>query len=69
MIHQRQCLPLLFKSREHLSRVHTGLDQLEGDFAFDRLGLLGDPNFAHATLSNFIDERVPARDDRFKFGD
>ena len=40
--------------------VHAGLDQLDGDQALDRLGLLGHPDAAHAALADLLDELVRA---------
>ena len=63
MVHDGQGLPLLLEALEHGLGVHAGLDQLERDLALDRLGLLGDPDLAHAAFADLLDERVSAGDD------
>ncbi len=63
MIHHRQRLPLLLEALQHGLRVHAGLDQLQRHLALDRLGLLGDPDLAHAPFADFFLERVTPRDD------
>ena len=63
MIHHRQRLPLLLEALQHGLRVHARLDQLERHLALDRLGLPGDPDFAHAAFADLLLKRVPARDD------
>jgi hypothetical protein len=47
-----------------LPGVHAGLDQLEGDLAADRLGLLGDVDGAHAAFAEAFEELVAPGDDR-----
>ena len=37
-----------------------GLDQLQGNLTLDRLGLLGNPDFAHAPFADLFLQRVPA---------
>ena len=49
---------------QHSLGVHAGLDQFQRDFAFDRFGLLGDPDFAHAAFADVFNQRVPPGDDR-----
>ena len=41
-----------------------GLDELEGDAALDRLGLLGHPDRAHAAFAELLQQLVPAGEDR-----
>src|SRR5205823_4061016 len=41
---------------------HTGLDDLEGDLALDRLGLLGHEDGAHAALADLLQQPVGADD-------
>ena len=55
------------KRRSDLGRVHARLDDLQGDAALDRLGLLGHPDGAHAALAEFLQQLVgpDARADRF----
>jgi len=52
MIHQGQRLPLRLEPGNHLSRVHAGLDDLQGDLAPDRLLLFGHEDHAEAALAN-----------------
>ena len=66
VLHQGQGLALLLEPLEHGSRIHPRLDQLERDLAFDRLGLLGDPDLAHPPFADLLHERVAAGDDRFR---
>ena len=64
MVHQGQGLPLLLEALQHGLGVHAGLDELQRDLAFDRLGLLGDPDLAHAAFADLLHQRVAAGDDR-----
>ncbi|MFO0953209.1 MAG: hypothetical protein U0835_19050 [Isosphaeraceae bacterium] len=50
--------------RQHLLRVHAGLDELHRDEPLDRLGLLRPPHGAHAALADDLDERIPPGDHR-----
>ena len=43
MVHHGQCLLFRLEARDDLFAVHPALDDLEGDAAFDRLALLGEP--------------------------
>ena len=54
MVHQRQRLPLLLEALQHGFGVHAGLDQLERHLALDGLGLLGDPDLAHAPFADLL---------------
>ena len=60
MVHQGEGLPLGLEPREDLARVHARLDELEGDAALDRLGLLGDPDGAHAAFADLLQQLVAA---------
>ena len=60
MVHQGQRLALGLEAAEDLGRVHAGLDDLEGDAALDRLGLLGHPDGAHAALAQLLQQLVRA---------
>ena len=51
MIHQGQGLSLSLKASDHLSGVHAGLDDLQGDLTSDGTGLLRQIDNAHASLS------------------
>ncbi len=54
VVHHRQGLAFLLETLQHRSRIHAGLDQLEGDRALDRLGLFRDPDLAHAPFADFL---------------
>ena len=60
VVHQGQRLPLGLEAGDDLPGVHAGLDQLDGDQALDRLGLLGHPDAAHAALADLLNELVRA---------
>ena len=60
VVHQGQRLPLGLEAGDDLPRVHAGLDQLDGDQALDRLGLLGHPDAAHAPFADLLNELVRA---------
>ncbi len=62
MIHQRQRLPLLLEALHHRFGIHAGLDQLQRHPALDGLGLLGDPDLAHAPFADLLFKRVVPRD-------
>ncbi len=46
-----------------LLRIHAGLDELEGDFATDRLGLLSNEDCAHAAFADLLEELLSAPGD------
>src|SRR5262249_49659682 len=54
MVHHRQRLPFGFEAGDHLAAVHTGLDDLESDFALPRLRLLGHEAGAHAASADLL---------------
>ena len=60
VVHQGQRLPLGLEAGDDLPGVHARLDQLDGDQALDRLGLLGHPDAAHAAFADLLDELVRA---------
>ena len=62
VVHHRQSLSLLLESLEHGPRVHARLDELQGDLALDRLGLLGDPDLAHAPFADLLKQCIAAGD-------
>ena len=62
VVHQGQRLPLGLEAGDHLARVHAGLDDLQGDQAPDRLGLLGHVDRAHAAFADLLQELVGADD-------
>ena len=66
VVHHRQGLAFLLETLQHRSRIHAGLDQLEGDLAPDGLGLLGDPDLAHAPFADFLLERVSTGDEHVR---
>ena len=61
VVHQGQRLPLRLEAGEDLARVHAGLDDLDGDQALDRLGLLGQPDGAHAALADLLQAACTGR--------
>ena len=58
MIHNRQGLTLVLEAGDDLLRVHAELDDLEGDFAPDRLSLYGEIHHAAAALAEHFGEFV-----------
>ena len=60
MVHQGQGLALRLEAAQDLRGVHARFDDLEGDAAFDRLGLLGHPDGAHAALAQLLQQLVRA---------
>ena len=58
MIHERQRLPLRFESGDNAPRIHTELDDLEGDAAADGVFLLGHVHHATSALANLLKEFV-----------
>jgi hypothetical protein len=58
MVHKRQGLTLGLEAGDDLFRVHAGLDQLDRHAAPDRLGLLREPDLAHAALADLLKESV-----------
>ena len=60
VIHQRESLALGCEPSDYLAAVHAALDQFERHLALHRLGLLGQPDFAHAAPSELALEPVVA---------
>ena len=60
MVHHRQGLPLGLEAGDDLPAVHARLDDLEGDLALDRLGLLGHIDDAHAPFADLLQQLVGA---------
>ncbi len=60
VVHQCQGLPLGFEAGDHLARIHARLDDLQGDLALDRLGLLGQEDRAHAAFAELLQQLVRA---------
>jgi hypothetical protein len=60
MVHERQRLPLSLEARSDLAGVHARLDDLHGDRAFDRPGLMGHVDGAHAAFTDPLDQLVRA---------
>ena len=60
VVHQRQGLPLGLEPGDHLPGVHARLDDLQGDLAADRLGLLGHEDDAEAALADLLQQLVRA---------
>ena len=69
MIHQRQHLPLDLEAGDDLPGVHAGLDDLQGDLAPDRLGLLSHENDAHPALADLLQQLIGADDIAGRFSD
>ncbi len=65
MIHQGQRLPLLIEAGEHPLGVEAGADDLDGDAALHRRGLVGDPDLAHAPFAELLAELEAAGEDTF----
>ena len=61
MVHHRQRLALGLEPGDDLPAVHAQLDDLEGDAAFDRLALLGHPDFAKAAFADLLQQLVAAK--------
>ena len=62
VVHQGQGLTLGLEAGDDLRAVHAGLDDLQGDLALDRLGLLRHEDGAHAALADLLQELVRADD-------
>ena len=60
VVHDGERLPLGLEAGNDLAAVHAGLDDLEGDFALDRLGLLGHEDRAHAAFADLLEQFVRA---------
>ena len=69
MIHQGEGLFFRRESGDDLLRIHARLDDLQRDFAADRLGLLGHVDHAHAPLADLLEELVGADGIARPFGD
>ncbi len=69
VVHQGQGLPLGLEAGDDLPGVHARLDDLQGDFAFDRLLLHGHVDHAHAAVADLVDQLVAADLHAGLFGD
>src|SRR5215207_9898360 len=58
MVHHRERLPLGLEPGDDLPAVHSQLDDLESDASFDRLALLGHPDFAETTFADLFEQLV-----------
>jgi hypothetical protein len=58
VVHQGQRLPLRLKTRDDLGGIEAALDELDGDAALHRLGLLDHPDRPHAAFAQFLQELV-----------
>ncbi len=58
VVHQGQGLALGFEARHHFARVQAGFDQLESDAPAHRLLLHGQPDFAHAAFTDFLEQMI-----------
>ncbi len=64
-VHERDGLPLCLEAGENCFRLPAfGANKLDGNLAFDRFGLVGHPNGAHAAFADFLEQLVPPGDDR-----
>jgi hypothetical protein len=55
VIHHRDGLPLGLEAGEDGLRLPAlGTDELDGDFAFDRFGLVGHPDRSHPAFANLL---------------
>ena len=61
MVHQSKRLALRLEPRDHLPAVHARFDQLQGDQASHRMGLLGHPDLAHPAFAEPIEQPVRAQ--------
>ncbi len=48
----------VIEAGDDLLVVHALLDQLQGDLALDRLALRGEPDLAHAALTDFFQKTI-----------
>src|SRR6266853_6503516 len=60
VVHQRQCLPFRFKPGDHALRVHSRLDNFEGDPPADRCLLFSHVNYSVSTLTYLLEQLVVA---------
>jgi hypothetical protein len=58
MFHHRQGLSLGLEARDHLLRIHTGLDDLESNLPAHGLRLLGQVDDAHAPFADDFQQLV-----------
>jgi hypothetical protein len=58
VVHERQRLPFRFETRHHFPRIHTGLDQLNGDTTANRMFLLRQPDLTHSALADWLKHSV-----------
>jgi hypothetical protein len=63
MVHPGQGLALGFEARDHFARIHAGFDQLESHTTAHRPFPFGEPNFAHAAFTDYL-QQVIATDHR-----
>jgi hypothetical protein len=60
VVHQGQRLPLRLEPRDHLTRIHPGLDDLQRHQPLHRRRLLGEVDGAHAPLADRLQQLVRA---------
>ena len=58
MLHHGQRLAFRLEPRDHLDRIHSGLDNFEGYLPANRTKLLREPNVAHAALTELLLEPI-----------
>jgi hypothetical protein len=56
MVHEGQRLTLGLEARDDLPGIHPRLNDFDGDLPPDRLLLLGQENYAAASLAELLDE-------------
>ena len=63
MIHDGQRLPLSLETQQHLTAVHTLLNELDRHAPPNGLQLLGNPDRSHSAFANLLEQPVAVRDD------
>ena len=67
MVHDGQRLPFGVEAGQHAFGVHAGFDELDSDLALHRLGLVRDPDAAHAPFADEFGKPILAGQDRAGF--
>jgi hypothetical protein len=58
MRHQRECLAFGLEARQYLLRVHSKLDDLQGNASLDRLLLFGEVHHSHAAFAEHLQKAI-----------